>query len=148
MAGKNKVEKSFRIFVDNGSDAAKDLTGDLVPGSVSGGGLVFDEVDMTGVSESVRNYLAGHAESEITATFHLNDTATTGAHTVLIDNEGADGTLTLEWGSAGAAPTGGDPVWSGEYVYLMGQVALDGNKHVMPVTFKPTGSTPPSWSTK
>ncbi len=82
MAGKNHVERSFRLLWDDagtGSGTARDLSGDLVPGSASGGGLTFDEANMTGVSNLVRNYLAGHAESTVTAQFHMTDTATTGA---------------------------------------------------------------------
>jgi len=149
--GKNKVERGFRLSFDDSGGTARDLSGDLVPGSVSGGGLVFDEADMTGVSESVYNFLRGHANSEITATFHMNDTATTGATTVLngqlLPSVAGTGTLTLQWGASSAAPTNPDPEWEGEYVLLMGSIALDGNKHVHNVTFKPTGSTAPAWGT-
>lgn len=147
MTGKNKSEKSFRIWLDDSDGTPRDLSGDLVPGSASGGGKVFDEVDMTGVSESVRNYLSGHAESEISASFHLNDTASTGAHTVIAGNIGGAGTITLQWGSAGAAPTNPDPEWEGEYIYQVGDVAVDGNKLVIGFTAKPTGSSAPSWGT-
>src|SRR3990167_8461352 len=109
MAGKNHEERSFRLWYDDagtGSGTARDLTGDLVIGSLTGGGgLVFDEVDMTGVSNLVKNFLAGHAMSRIAARFHMNDTATTGATTVL---NGATpsatiagtGTLTLQYGQS------------------------------------------------
>lgn len=147
MAGKNHVERSFRIMVDDSGGTARNLSGDLVPGSVSGGGLTFDEADMTGVSESVKNFLAGHANSEITANFHMNDTATTGATTVLNGKVGSAGTLTLQWGQAGAAPTTGDPEWEGEYVLLSNNVQLDGNKFVHACVFKPSGSTAPAWGT-
>lgn len=147
MAGKSHIEKSFRILVDDSGGTVRDLSGDLVPGSVSGGGLTYDEADMTGVSETVYNFLAGHATSEITATFHMNDTATTGATTVLNGRSGTAGTLTLQFGQAGAAPTTGDPEWEGEYVLLDNSISLDGNKFVHNVTFKPTGSTAPAWGT-
>ena len=150
MAGKNKVERSMRLYWDDlgtGSGTARNLSGDLVPGSLTGGGLVFDEVDLTGVSETVRNYLAGHAESEISAQFHINDTATTGAFTVLTGSDGGYGTLTLQYGSAGAAPTTGDPEWEGEYVLLKCEVGMNGNKPVINATWKPQGSTAPAWGT-
>ena len=147
MAGKNHVEKSFRILIDDSGGTARDLSGDLVVGSVSGGGLTYDEADMTGVSETVFNFLSGHATSAITARFHMNDTATTGATTVLNGNAGGTGTLTLQWGQSGAAPTTGDPEWEGEYVLLDLTIALDGNKFVHQVTLQPTGSTAPAWGT-
>lgn len=147
MAGKNHVEKSFRILWDDSGGTARDLTGDLVPGSVSGGGLVFDEADMTGVSETVYNFLADRAMSEIAGNFHLNDTATTGAFTVLKATGGVVGTLTLQWGQNGAAPTTGDPEWEGEYVLLSNNVTSDGNKPVINCNWKPSGATPPAWGT-
>jgi len=149
LAGKNKVEKSFRIQFDDSGGTARDLSGDLVPGSVSGGGFTFDEADMTGVSNANYNYLRGHAMSEITATFHLNDTATTGATTVINGHNAGTGigTLTLQWGASGAAPTTGDLEWEGEYVIFGGPISLDGNKFVHQCTFKPTGSTAPAFGT-
>jgi len=148
MAGRNKIERAFRIWWDDagtGSGTARDLSGDLVPGSCTGGGLVFDQVDMTGVSQSVKNYLAGHAESEISAKFVMNDTATTGAHTVLTGSDGGIGTLTLQWGSSGAAPTTNDPEWEGEYVLLDCNCSFDGGKAVINARWKPTGVTAPAW---
>ena len=76
-----------------------------------------------------------------------HDTATTGAHTVLKATGGIAGTLTLQWGQNGAAPTTGDLEWEGEYVLLSNNVSLDGNKPVLQCTWKPTGATPPAWGT-
>ena len=149
MAGKNHVERSFRLLWDNSSDAQKDLTGDLVPGSVSGGGFTFDEADMTGVSETVYNFLKDRGSAEVSARFHMNDTATTGSTVVLNshDTGAGTGTLTLQWGQSGAAPTNGDPEWEGEYVLLSNNITFDGNKAVHNCVFKPTGATPPAWGT-
>jgi len=149
--GKNKVERGFRLLFDDSGGTARDLSGDLVPGSVSGGGLTFDEANMTGVSEAVNNFLRGHATSEIAANFHMNDTATTGATTVLngqsLPSVAGTGTLTLQWGASSAAPTNPDPEWEGEYILLSSNIALEGNKHVHQVVFKPTGSTAPAFGT-
>lgn len=146
MAGKNKVERGFRILVDNSAGSAQGLTGDLVPGSVQGGGITLDEVELTGVSESVKNFLWGHGNSEITAQFYLNDTATTGAFTVLKAAPYV-GTVTLQWGSTGAAPTAGDPEWEGEYVVLSSGAAMSGGAAIINARFLPTGSTAPAWGT-
>ena len=145
-AGKNKAERWVTVIWDDSGESPQDLTGDLVPGTLSGGGLTFDEVDLTGVSEAVKNFLAGHGESEISAQFHLNDTATTGASTVLNGSAGGTGTLTIAWG-AGAAPTTGDLEWEGEYVLLGAPVVLSGNKFVHQCRWKPTGSTAPAFGT-
>ena len=147
MAGKNKVERGFRILVDDSGGTPRDLCSDLVVGSVSGGGLTFDQVDVTGVCETVRNYLAGQADAPISASFHMNDTATTGATTVLNGIVGSAGTVTLQWGENGNAPATGDPEWEGEYLLLSAPVSLDGNKFVHQVSFVPSGSTSPAWGT-
>ena len=147
MAGKNKVERSMRLYFDDSGASARDLSGDMITGSMGGGGLTFEEAEMTGVSESVRNYLAGHATSTVTAQFHMNDTATTGAYTVLTGNQGGTGTLTLQFGQSGAAPTTGDPEWEGEYVLLDASVTLNGNVPIINATFQPTGAVAPAWGT-
>ena len=142
--GKDKVERWFYIFFDDTGAAARNLTADLVPGTCSGGGLIFDEVEMTGVSDAVKNYLAGHANSEVTAQFYMNDTATTGSLTVLKGMHGAVGTLTLQWGGGGV-PAADDPEWEGEYLLAAAGIVLAGNKHVISCRFVPSGSTAPAW---
>ena len=64
MAGKNHVEKGFRILFNDGSE--RDLSGDLIPGTISGMGIDWDNVDLSGVSETVRNGLAGHGTAIVT----------------------------------------------------------------------------------
>jgi hypothetical protein len=150
MAGKDKIERGFRIWFDDAdvSGTARDLSGDLLPGSVNGGGKVLDEVEMTGVSDAVKKYLAGHAQAPVSARFHMNDTATTGAFTVLSGMEGMRGTLTLQYGSNGVAPTTGDPEWEGEYVFLGFNVVPDSGKMVLEATFQPaSGYADPAWGT-
>ena len=147
MAGKNKVEKGFRLSFDDSGGTPRDLSADLVRGSVQGGGLTFDEVDVGGVSEEVINYLAGHAEAPVTAQLHMNDTASTGATTVLNGMDGAVGTLTLQWGAAGAAPDTGDPEWEGEYLLSQNQIQLANGSFVHAVRFVPSGGTDPAWGT-
>ena len=146
--GKNKIEKGFKILVDDSGGTPRDLCGDLVIGSISGGGVALDEIDMTGVCNTVYNFLAGHGTSEITATFFMNDTATTGAFTVLNGMNGSSGTVTLQYGSLGNVPDTGDPEWEGEYTYFVDQLTLDGSRWTLPVTFRPTsGAAAPAWGT-
>lgn len=142
--GKNKVERWMTIKWDDSGEAPKDLSGDLLPGTLSGGGRTLDEVEMTGVSNEFKNFLSGHANSEIAGQFYLNDTASTGAFTVLNGTIGIAGTLTLAYG-AGAAPAAGDPEWEGEYILLSADIALAGNKPVLNALWKPSGSVAPAW---
>jgi hypothetical protein len=155
VPGKNKLERGFRIWWDDagtGSGTARDLSGDLVEGSCTGGGLVFDQVSMHGVSELVRNYMAGHAEAPVSAQFKMNDTATTGSTTVLNGSTPSTtvigiGTLTLQWGSNGAAPSTGDPEWEGEYQLVQNTIQPAGGGFVHAVEWRPYGSTAPAWGT-
>ncbi len=141
VPGKNKIETGFRIVWNS-----VDLSGDLIAGSLNGGGVVLDQVEMTGVSNTIRNYLRGHGSAPITARFHMNDAAA-GAFTALNATTGA--TLSLEYGSAGVAPSTGDPTWSGNYTHFGFQTVPDAGRFVQEVTFQPTaGQAAPAWGTK
>ena len=143
-AGKNKIERWVQVWVDLTATPVN-LTGDVVPGSMSGlGGKTFDEVEMTGISEAMHNFLAGHWSHEFTAQFYMNDATNTGAHSVLTQQEGIVGTLTLMFG-AGAAPTTDDPEWEGEYLLAAIPVVLAGNKPVLAARFVPSGAVAPAW---
>ena len=147
MAGKNKVERWITVEVDDSGGDARDLSADVVPGSMSGlGGKSFEEVEMTGVSEAMKNFLAGHWSHEFSAQFYLNDTATTGALTVLQGKVGLVGTLNIEFGS-GAAPTTDDPQWDGEYLLVECPIVLAGNKPVLAARFVVSGAVAPAWGT-
>jgi len=145
-AGKNKVERWIRVYVDLVTTPV-DLSGDIVPGSMSGiGGKSFDEVEMTGINEANKNFLSGHWSHQFSCQFYLNDTGSTGAHTVLIAQVGIVGTLTLQFG-AGTTATTGDPEWEGEYLLVECPVVLAGNKPVMAARFVPSGAVAPAWGT-
>jgi len=143
MAGKNHVEKGFRILFNDGSD--RDLSGDLIPGSISGMGIDWDDVDMTGVSETVRQSLAGHGTAVVSFQAHMNDTATTGAYTVLQGKDGTTGTLQLQFGQSGAAPTGTDPELFFTLVWVTFNVSMDSGRAIMNVTLRNASSTAPVW---
>jgi hypothetical protein len=145
-AGKNKVERGFRVWWDDSGGTPRDLSGDLVPGSLSITDE-YEEADITGVSEGLRHYLANMRAVEVTASFHMNDTASTGSTTVLNGQNGSTGTLTLQWGASGVAATQGDPELEGECIQLRNASTLDGNKFVHNVTWRPTGTGGFAWGT-
>lgn len=148
VPGKNKIEKGFRILIDDSGGVARDLTGDLIPGSLQGGGVTLDKVDMTGVSDAVKTALGGQGQAPITAQFHMNNTETTGAFTVLKDILGDAVTVTLQFGSLGAAPDTGDPEWEGEYVLLQNSINLSGGRGIITAMFEPmAGESAPAWGT-
>lgn len=145
MAGKNKITRGIRLSWDDSGGTDRDLSGDLIADSVNGPGFTAGEIDMTGASETAGNYLADRLENTVTANFHANDTATTGASTVLNASVQSVGTLTVQWGENGAAPAAGDLEWEGEYVLLQAPMSVDGGKMIHSCTFRPSGSTPPAW---
>lgn len=150
MAGKDKIETGLRLLWDDSGGTARDLSADLVPGSLSGPGLSHDEVELTGVSNDVKQYLAGHATANTQARFFLNDTSSTGAFTVLTNNSGnnTNGTLTVQFGSAGADPTTGDPEWEGEHILMKATVVMDGGRAVLDCSWQPkAGAAIPAWGT-
>lgn len=142
MAGKNKTERGFTFTF-----AGTNLSNDLVPGTVQGGGIDYEEVDMTGVGNDIMQALPGFGDSTINAQFHMNDAAG-GATTVLNANLGSSATLALAWGENGAAPTTGDPEWSGTYLLLSARVVQANGRFVHDCVFKPmSGASDPSWGT-
>lgn len=148
VPGKNKLSRAVTVSIDNSAAAAQVMSGDLIADSINGLGFTAGEIDMTGASNTVGNYLADRKENTLTMKFHANDTATTGATTVLNGIVGLVGTVLIEIGDAGAAPTTADLTFSGEFVCLGAPLSVEGGKLVHTVTFRPGTSTAPAWGTK
>lgn len=148
MAGKDKISKGINIYVDDVGTTARNLSGDLIPDSLTGGGLTIEPADMTGQNHAVHNSLANLATAELSMQFHMNDTLATGAYTVLQGIcGGAAGTVTLQWGIAGATPTSSDPEWEGEYILTQMNGAINNGALVLDCVFMPGSSTAPAWGT-
>jgi len=143
---KDILERFVRIQWDDGGGVVRDLSADLVPGSLTGPGFSSPEVRMTGVSDQVENYQADRKDAEVSAQFYMNDTATTGAYTVLQATQGLVGTLTVQFGT-GAAPTTNDPEYEGEHILLDAGIGNQGGAMVINARWKPGSSTPPTWGT-
>lgn len=113
-AGKTHV-KHIKILVDDSGATARDITAAV--SNVSGVGLKYDETDVTGYSDGVVNFQLGHPSSEIEISGPIDNTAASGAHTVLsgiVGQVSATVTVEVQFGIRGA-PTSGDPNFSGEY---------------------------------
>lgn len=141
--GKNKLSRGTRFTA-----FSQDLSADLVPGSLNGFGFVAGFVDLTGESDAVGNGLADRKQVTLKAKFHLNDTGTTGAHTVLSNSVGSTTTVTIDVGSSGAAPSTGDPEFGGTFVLLKADVSPNGGKMEIDTEWRPATSTAPAWTTK
>ena len=115
---------------------------------ISGVGLDYEQQDVTAYSDGVKNFTLGHPSAEIDISGPLNNTASTGGHTVFEAIADApysqdSYTLTVQFGIR-AAPTAGDPEFEGEY--LLQSYIVNGDAtytaHVVPAT-----ATAPAWGT-
>ena len=143
---KDHVSKNLRILIDDESPAAKDLSNDLVPGSLGAVGLDFERIDMTGSSDGVKKAMGNRASADIEARFYAN-TAADRATDVLnaIDDGETAGTLTVQYGQGGA-PENGDLEWEGEYILLRNTLVNDGGRIVHDCLFAPNpDSADPAW---
>lgn len=141
---KDILERFVRLLWDDSGSVARDLSVDLVPGSLTGPGFTAPEIRMTGVADTVENYQADRNDMEVSAQFYMNNTATTGAFTVLKGTLARVGTLTIRFGT-GAAPVAGDPEYDGEHILLDTAIALQGGAVVMNARWKPGATTAPAW---
>lgn len=134
------------VYLDDTGGTARDLSASV--SNISSVGLTYDEADVTAYSDGVRNFTLGHPSAEIDMSGPFNNTATTGAHTVLsaISNapySQATYTLTVQVGIR-AAPTTGDPEFEGEY--LMSQYVVNGDG-TWSARLVPGSATAPAWGT-
>lgn len=144
---KDILERFVRVHFDDNGDTLRDLSADVVPGSLNGlGGKIFDEIEMTGLSDAHKHFLAGHWSHEFSCQFYMNDTATTGAYTVLSNMEGSVGDLSIRFGTDGA-PASGDPAWEGDYLLVEAPIQIAGGKPVLACRFIPGSATAPDWTT-
>lgn len=141
---KDILEKLVRLSWDDNGGTPRDLSVDLVPGSLTGPGFTAPEIRMTGVADTVENYQADRQDSEVAAQFYLDDTLLTGAYPVLRDTLGIVGTLTVQFGTTDA-PTTGDPEFEGEHMLMETSIAENGGAIVINARWKPASETAPAW---
>jgi len=149
MAGKEFLSKWITFTIDDETPAAKDLTADLVPGSLGSVGLDFERVDMTGSSEVVKRAMGNRASADIEAKFYVNIDADRATDVLnAIDDGVTAGTLTIAYGG-GAAPAGSDPEWEGEYILIRNTFTIDGGRLVHDCLWTPDPKTAadPAWGT-
>lgn len=139
--GKNKTQKGTRVLFDDTGDTQRDISSDIVPGSLSVNGIAFEQVNMTGISQAVMNYLAGQGDLEVAAQAFMNDTASTGAWTVLSAQNGLEGLLTLRVGTNGAAPDTGDPELEFSATCFLGSLVNVGGAWATNVSWRPHPDT-------
>jgi hypothetical protein len=110
-------------------------------------GMTFDQHDVTGFGNEVHNVVNGQLQAPVTLKGHMTTTALVGTHTVLRDAyaQGKQVTLEVQVGN-NAAPTTGDPKYTGEFFIESYKPMLDTGKAVtFEATLKPAIGTAPAW---
>ncbi len=128
---KDKLLTGLRVYLDGYNVSGDTRSVDSIDGPVG-------EIDMLGVSETVRNYLADRMHPVGVRGYKamLNDTAASGAHTLLVNPEtGHEVSVLL--GSAGAAPVVGDIAYVLGAVQMSDQAAMDAASAVLQTDFLP-----------
>jgi len=144
MATGKTNARHILVYVDDSGSTARDITAAV--SNISGVGLTYEETDVTGYSDGVRNFTLGHPSSEIEISGAVSNTATTGAHVVfsgIVGVETTTFTLTVQIGIR-AAPTSGNPEFEGEYICPSYIINGDGTYTARMV---PGSSTAPAWGT-
>ena len=126
MAGKNKITRYMRIYV-----GGYDLSGDAR--TFSSLDAIYDPVDFTGWSESVRNFLAGYKTEGVRGFQALMNDTTARSFDALKDTEN-EVAVTLAFGN-GAAPAVGDPVYMIDGIQVSDMISLDSQAVVMTADF-------------
>ena len=117
MATGKTNARYIKVSIDDIGDSARDISASV--SDVSGVGLDFATQDVTAYSDGVINFTLGHPSAEIDISGPLNNTATTGGHTIfaaMIDAPYSQDsyTLTVQIGIR-ATPTTGDPEFEGAF---------------------------------
>jgi len=140
--------RHVKIYIDATTATAPTVEMTCSVDNIGGVGLEYEDVDVTTLCNSVRQYLTGYADSQISLSGPFDNTATTGAHTILSAAAGDDTgkTITVQIGIR-TAPTTGDPEWAGDYV--CNSYMVDVAPEVRwTANFRPKpGASAPAWGT-
>lgn len=143
MATGKTNAKHIRVLVDT-TGGPQDVSSGV--SNISGVGLTYAEQDVTAYSDGVVNFTLGHPSSEIEISGPVQNTATTGSHTVfsaIAGDQSQTFTVTVRIGIR-AVPTTGDPEFEGEYYCSSYVVNGDGTYTARMV---PASATAPAWGT-
>jgi len=128
-SGKDKVTRWARLYV-----GGYDLSGDLRTfGTLDNS---YEAADLTGVSEAARNFAAADSRQVGVQGVQvlMNDTASTGAFTLLQDADAAS-LLTIAMGGGGE-PAAGDPSYHIPTRQMMDMVTMDGSSGILQADFR------------
>jgi hypothetical protein len=112
-------------------------------------GLTYDEADVSTIANKIRQYLTGRGDAPIDLSGPFNNTAVTGAHVAVEPLNGTNtaADLEIQIGSL-AAPTTGDPKFTGKFIVTKYVVNIGDEGLVWNSSFKPAaGEAAPEWGT-
>jgi hypothetical protein len=112
-------------------------------------GLTNDQHDVTGFGDAAHNFVNGQLQAPVTLKGFLTTTANVGTHTVIQGAFAAGSTVTLEVEvGQNAAPTSGDPKYSGEFVVQSYKPVIEtGGAVTFEAMLQPATGTAPVWGT-
>lgn len=133
------------VMLDDASGTPRTFAnGDIISVDVP---LNYDMHDVTGFGAAVHNFVQGQLQSPVTLRGYVTTTALVGTHTVIRDayQQGKQVSLEVRVGQ-NAAPTTGDPKFTGEYYVESYKPSLDTGKAVtFEVVLKPATTAAPAW---
>lgn len=112
-------------------------------------GLTYDQHDVTGFGDAVHNMINGQLQAPVTLKGYLTTDSPSGTHTVIQGAfaAGVQVSLEVEVGQ-NAAPTSGDPKYSGEFIVANYTPAMaSGGAITFTATLNPATGTAPVWAT-
>ena len=113
--------------------------------AVDGVGITYDQTDVTGLCNAIKEYVQGQGNVSVSLSGTLSNTATTGSHTVIepLNGDTTGSTLTVQYGIR-AAPTTGDPEFNVTSMGVFGYT-LSGTSWT--ATLMPLPGATASWDT-
>jgi hypothetical protein len=153
MATGKTHPKHITVTVDDSGGTARNISGSIT--SIGNIGITYDQSDVTTIANSVKQYLTGYGDASIDLSGPVNNDAAaaapaeTGASTILpaLADSGNASTVTIAIGIR-AAPTSGDPEFSGEFVCTGYVVNASTTDATWSASFKPAfGAAAPAWGT-
>lgn len=153
MATGKTTSRYITVTLDDSAGTPRNITNSIT--SIGGIGITYDQVDVTTLADQIMQYLAGRGDAAVELGGVFNNTAVaaapaeSGAHPVLTSLNGANtaATLTIAIGVR-AAPTTGDPKFSGEFTCLSYVLSGDLQNANWSASLKPAfGVSAPAWGT-
>lgn len=135
----------IRVAMDDSSGTLRTFAdGDI---SMVDLGLTYTQHDVTGFGDAAQKFINGQMQAPVTIKGYLTTDATIGTHTVINGafQAGSQVTLEVEMGQ-NAAPTSGDPKYSGEFIVESYKPTIENGSAVQfEAALKPATGSAPVW---